>query len=111
MGNFYSEFSTAKQIENLLTSITSMSEAKAQKEFLAHQNQCLYELDNSVALWTTNNRAFKLIMKKSELLSRKFSAAEYGMLEDNQRGILQSQVELEREMNERERVPEISQLF
>ena len=72
-------------------------------------------MDKALELWTTNNSAFKWIVKKSELLITKVSIVEYGKLEDKQRSILQSQAELKREMNaligQRDRVSKIRQLL
>ena len=56
LGKFYSEFSTEKQkFMDLVTSITSMLNTKAQQELLAHQKQTFFGLDKAVELWTTKN--------------------------------------------------------
>ena len=116
LGKFYSEVSTEKQtFMDLMTSITSMMKTKAQEELLAYQKRNLNGLDKAMELWTTNNSAFKWIVKKSELLITKVSIVEYGKLEDKQRSILQSQAELKREINaligQRDRVSKIRQLL
>ena len=116
LGKFYSEFSTEKQkFIDLMTSITSMTKTKAQEELLAYQKRILNGLDKALELWTTNNSAFKWIVKKSELLITKVSIVEYGKLEDKQRSIVQSQAELKREINaligQRDRVSKIRQLL
>ena len=116
LGKFYSEFSTEKpKFIDLVTSITSMLKTKALEELLAHQKRILFGLDKAVELWTTNNAALKWIVEKSELLITKASIVEYGKLEDKQRDILQSQVELKREINaligQKDRVSKIRQLL
>ena len=56
LGKFCSEFSTEKQkFMDLVTSITSMLNTKAQQELLAHQKQTFFGLDKAVELWTTKN--------------------------------------------------------
>ena len=116
LGKFYSEFSTEKQkFMDLMTSITSMMKTKAQEELLAHQKRILNGLDEALEQWTTNNSAFKWIVKKLELLITKVSIVDYGKLEDKQRSILQSRAELKREINaligQRDIVSKIRQLL
>ena len=116
LGKIYSEFSTEKQkFMDLMPSITSMMKTKAQEELLAQQKRILNGLIKALELWTTNNSAFKGIVKISELLITKVSFVEYGKLEDKQRSILQSQAELKREINaligQMDRVSKIRQLF
>ena len=58
-----------------MTSITSMMKKKELEE-----KRTVYGLDKTVELWTTNNSAFKWIVKKSELLITEVSIVEYGKL-------------------------------
>ena len=92
-----------------------MMKTKAQEELLAHQKRILNGLDEALEQWTTNNSAFKWIVKKLELLITKVSIVDYGKLEDKQRSILQSRAELKREINaligQRDIVSKIRQLL